>query len=344
MEPVSFIGCKKILIVSLGSMGKRYIQIIRNLFPEVSIGVLRHRKYEDNIKESFGVEYCFTSIEDALAYQPDAAILANPSSMHIDVGIPLADAGIHLLIEKPIAASVKGVKKLIDLCIERKIVLMTAYNLRFLSSLNQFRSLLHGGKIGEVYSVRSEVGTYLPGWRPDQDYTQTVSAQERLGGGVLLELSHEIDYLQWIFGLVKWVNASVSRQSKLEIDVEDTAHMILGFGYPPDKKQLIASLNMDFFRHDPTRRCTAIGQKGSLRWDGLDSTIHYFPADAKNWEVLYTGPDNINDTYMEEVKHFFNCVQKMILPLISGTDGLRVLKVIEAAKKSSETGTLVLLD
>ena len=101
-----------------------------------------------------------------------------------------------------------------------KTVLAIGYNLRFLSSLQKFKSILDDKIIGDVWSVRSEVGQFLPSWRPNSDYRKGVSAQYALGGGVLLELSHDIDYLRWIFGEVAWVQAVLAQQSDLEIDVE----------------------------------------------------------------------------------------------------------------------------
>ena len=80
-----------------------------------------------------------------------------------------------------------------------------------------------------IRRLRCEIGQYLPLWRPGSDYRLGVSANRALGGGVLLELSHELDYLRWIFGDVDWVQASLERQSALEIDVEDTAHLLLSF-------------------------------------------------------------------------------------------------------------------
>jgi predicted dehydrogenase len=104
---------------------------------------------------------------------------------------------------------------------------MVGYNLRFMKSLKKFREILKKNTIGKILSIRSEVGSYLPSWRPDSDYKKSVSAIKKLGGGVLLELSHDIDYLVWLFGNVKWVSSTIHRQSNLKIDTEDTAHITL---------------------------------------------------------------------------------------------------------------------
>ena len=88
--------------------------------------------------------------------------------------------------------------------------------LRFLETLQCFRAEMAAGRIGAVHAVRCEIGQYLPAWRPDADYRTTVSAQKALGGGVLLELSHELDLLRWVFGEVDWLSAWIGRQSALE--------------------------------------------------------------------------------------------------------------------------------
>jgi predicted dehydrogenase len=262
--------------------------------------------------------------------------------MHLEVAKKLANNGVNLLIEKPISNSSKGVRELIDICNKNNCILMTAYNLRFLPSLIEFKKQIELKKIGNIYSVRVEVGQYLPDWRPGCDYKRTVSAQKKLGGGVLLELSHEVDYLMWIFGSIKWVKAHVSKQSNLEIDVEDTANVLLGFesikGY-----ELTASLNMDFIRHDTKRQCIVIGEKGSLAWNGITGEVSFFGKGSDNWEVLNLSKPERNYTYAEEIKSFFSSIELQVAPCISGEDGLSVVTIIEAIKESNDRDAIVYL-
>jgi predicted dehydrogenase len=192
--------------------------------------------------------------------------------------------------------------------------------------------------IGKVLSVRCEIGQYLPSWRPECDYRQGVSAQHELGGGVLLEISHELDYLRWIFGEVDWVKATLSHQSSLEIDVEDTAHLTLGLAPAVKGHQLIGTINLDFIRHDTTRLCVAIGEKGSLRWNGLTGEVSLYEAGAKEWRELFSHPHQRDDSYLAEWKNFISCVTEDKTPLVTGEDGLKVLKIIEAARHSAISG------
>jgi predicted dehydrogenase len=326
----------RILIAGLGSIGKRHLRLAREILPKADIRVLRHQAVSEVSEYSNG---CFFNINEAIAFAPQIAVIASPAPFHIATAQALAEVGVHLLIEKPLSASLDGVTQLLETCRKQSTVLLTGYNLRFLPSLQRFRGLLGEQIIGKVLSVRCEIGQYLPSWRPDSDYRQGVSARRELGGGALLELSHELDYLRWIFGEVDWVKATLSRQSSLEIDVEDTAHLILGFVQAVDGQQLIGSVNLDFIRHDTTRLCTAIGEKGSLRWNGLTGEVAlYEAASAKEWLEIFRHPHQRDDSYQAEWQNLIVCITEHKTPLITGEDGLKVLQIIEAARISAESG------
>lgn len=323
---------ERLLIVGHGSIGQRHLRIARALLADADIRVLRHQPCESTPEYADG---CMSSLDEALAFAPQAAVIASPATFHMLTAQPLAEAGVHLLVEKPLAASLEGVGQLLTTCAANKLVLMTAYNLRFLPSLQEYRRLIQSGCIGRVVSVRCEIGQYLPSWRPGSDYRRGVSASRALGGGALLELSHEIDYLRWIFGEVAWVKATLSKQSDLEIDVEDTAHLILGFDPDCDRRKLIANLVMDLVRRDTTRQCMAIGAQGSLRWNGLTGVVELFPPGGAEWETVFAHPLQRDESYTLEWQHFLECIRTGSAPMIDGRDGLAALSIIEAARLSA---------
>ncbi len=330
----------RILIVGLGSIGTRHLRIARELHPDADIRVLRHQECVSIPEYADG---CFSTTEDAVAFLPQIAVIANPAPFHIPVAQRLAEAGVHLLIEKPLSSSIDGVSQLLETCQKQGTVLLVGYNLRFLPSLQHFCNLLLDDTIGRVLSVRCEIGQYLPSWRPDTDYRNSVSARRGLGGGVLLELSHELDYLRWIFGEVDWVKATLSHQSTLEIDVEDTAHLILGFVPVDDKFQLIGTVSLDFIRQDTTRSCTVIGENGTLRWNGLTGTVELYEAAAKEWRELFSHHHQRDDSYLAEWQNFIDCVNEDKKPMVTGEDGLKVVQIIEAARLSAASGGKVLV-
>jgi predicted dehydrogenase len=324
---------ERLLVVGYGSIGQRHLRIARSLLPDADIRVMRHRPCETTPELANG---CMSSIAAAIVFAPQAAVIANPATLHVQVARPLAERGVHLLIEKPLADTPHAVADLPAVCRAQGVVLMTAYNLRFAPSLQRFRDEVQNGRIGKVISVRCEIGQYLPSWRPGSDYREGVSASRALGGGALLELSHEIDYLRWIFGDVAVVNAVLSQQSDLQVDVEDTAHLVLGFAPDTNGRRLRANLSMDFVRQDTTRTCVAIGESGSLRWNALSGTVGYLPGGATVWENVFVHAPQRDETYLAEWHHFLACVNAGTQPVISGEDGLAALNIIEAARASAE--------
>lgn len=332
---------ERLLIVGLGSIGTRHARVAREVAPRVQI--VAWRRPESMGQAPAEVDACVTSLQAALEFQPQAAVIASPASRHLDAALALADAGVHLLVEKPISHSAAGVAGLIDVCRARRVTLMTGYNLRFLPSLAQFRTLLVERRVGRVMSVRAEIGQFLPAWRPGTDYRASVSASVELGGGVLLELSHEIDYLIWLFGNVNWVSAITRRQSDLEIDVDDTAHLTLGFAASRGEPPVVASLNMDFIRQDTTRMCTAIGENGTLRWNALAGSVELFEPGAGAWSTLFAQSVTRDESYVSEWRHFLSCMETGERPLTSGADGLAAVRVVDAANESAASGRVVTL-
>jgi len=308
------------------------------LFPFADIRVLRHQPTNEIPIESNG---SFSCIEDAILFSPDIAVVSNPAPYHVSTAKRLAANGVHLLIEKPLTTSIDEVPELLAICERCRVVLLTGYNLRFLPSLQKFKETLISGIIGEILSVRSEIGQYLPDWRPGTDYRKGVSARRDLGGGALFELSHEIDYLRWIFGEVKWVIATQSKQSKLDIDVDDTCHLILTLNSPLSTTELIASVNLDMIRRDATRRCTAIGEDGSLSWDGLTGEVMLYKSGQEKWLSIYENKNERDASYRAEWENFIACVTGTGSPIVSGLDGLKTLEVLMACRHSATLGSRV---
>ncbi len=325
---------KRLLIVGFGSIGKRHARIARKILPKVEITVLRHQSCDDI--SNYDIDHCVTNFKDAIKLQPQLAVIANPATHHLDISLLLAKAGVHLFIEKPISNSVKGISNLIKVCEKKHLILMIGYNLRFLNSLQKFRKFIISRVLGKVLSVRAEIGQYLPSWRPNFDYKNSVSAKTELGGGVLLELSHDIDYLIWLFGDIVWVNGILEKNSELKINVEDTAYLTMGFKSKNNKNVISANLNMDFIRHDIARNCTVICAKGTLKWNAVLGTVEAFKQQTNKWEILFQDKEEPDSSYQEEWKHFLKCINKGISPKVTGQDGLRVIQTIESLRKSAK--------
>lgn len=320
----------RILIVGSGSAGKKHFQTAKLLLPDADI-----RYFRSGITNLIKFENEIITIEDAINFQANIVVIANPSSLHIEYAFKLAENFSHFLIEKPLSSSISGVSDFLKLCEKRNSVVMTGYNLRYFLSLKDFKDRIDRKIFGKVLSIRCEVGQYLPSWRPSTDYRNGVSANKALGGGVLLELSHEFDYLRWIFGEAYWVNCMLLTKSDLEIDVEDCAHLLIGFKELGLAEEVVASINLDFFRQDSTRLCLAICENGSIRWNGVTCEVEEFDILTSTWNSMFVESSHGSDSILAEWKDFLHCISTGDVPRSSGLDGLKVLEIIEAARISN---------
>ena len=317
----------RVLIVGTGSMGRRHLEIARKILPHAKIAVFSQSGRK---ADSF---YTFTNRSEVEEFRPQISVIASQASYHIEMANFLANLGSHLLIEKPISSNLDGIEELINLEDQKNIKILVGYNLRYLPSFKTMHSLLLGESVGRVLNVRLEVGQSLETWRPGRDYRETASARKVDGGGVLRELSHELNYLIDFFGLPSWVFACTQKVSDLDIDVEDIAHIILSLR-EKNGSEITATVNLDFIRQDKTRLCTIIGKEGTLEWNLLTGSILKKTLEEPDGIILNSNLELISDTYRAEWEDLLSAIALDEKPTISLIDSVRTLSVILACEDS----------
>jgi predicted dehydrogenase len=317
----------RIAIIGLGSIGRRHLRLMSEIRPDIEIIAVRsgHGNPCDEEKTAVRVVY---SISDAIKEGIQAAIISSPATLHLEQSLELAMNGIHLLIEKPISDKSNEVDKLLRVVNENNITAMVGYVLRYDPGAIKFKNWLSDKVIGKILHAKIECGSYLPDWRPDQDYKKTVSALSQLGGGVLLELSHELDYLHWFFGKPTCVQAQIRNSGTLDINVEDQADLLVKSeqGYP-------IIVQLDFNRHYAKRRCSVITTKGELTWDAIKKIVTWKSIDKELSSYKY---DNNRDSiYCTQLEVFIDCIENGADPVVTVEDGINVVRLIDAARVAS---------
>lgn len=323
------------LVVGSGSIARRHIANIKALFSQATVGCVSASGRELSLEE-VGADIVYASIEEALSAEPMLAIIASPAPLHVDQAATFLRTGIPVLIEKPLSDSLESFARAGEVLLANSTKIEVAYNLRFMPSAIRLKALLDEQILGRIHSVSIEVGQYLPDWRPATDYRENVSARKELGGGVLLELSHELDYLTWLFGTFNSIYCVASNSGTLDVDVEDSAHAILS-----REDGLVASVHLDFLQRVPTRICKIIGQSGTLVWNLLQNSILLGTANNSE-DIIFSDPNyNRNDMYLEEISHFVKVAVGERMPQVSIYQALDTLRLIEALRHSSVTRKVV---
>lgn len=320
-----------VAIIGLGNISSRHRRNIKILWPDSNVISMSAsgRKIIENITDC---DIMVGSIDELIELAPDFVIVASPASLHLVHACPLIEAGIPILIEKPLAMSCCDAELLISTCAKHQTPVAVGYCLRYLPAANILKTYLSSGALGVIYNVFSSVGQYLPDWRASKDYRQSVSARSDLGGGALLELSHELDYLSWFFGEMTCQYACLRQSHELETDVEVIADIVLS-----DHSGSIFNVHLDFLQKKPQRVCTFIGSLGRLEWDLLENCITVYTKENKHCLYADLTMDR-NEMYLTMLQDFEGKIRGKENKCISIDEAAVTVDLIEQIKLSANWG------
>lgn len=328
----------KFLVIGCGSIGERHIRNLQSL----SAGEIL--VYDIDIKRlAFIGEECqvrtYVNLDEALNHQVDALIICVPPALHISFALKAVEYGAHLFIEKPISHNLEGVDALIEGAKAQDLITLVGYNLRFHPGLRLVKQFLNEGRIGKVLSARVEAGQYLPDWHPWQDYREMYTAKKEMGGGIILDGSHGLDYVRWLLGEVREVSCFAGKLSSLEVETEDTAEILLMFD-----SGSIASVHLDFVQRAYSRSCKLIGEEGTIIWDYTEGRVRWYSAKTCKWQY-FTDPEGWepNQMYVDELAHFLHCLTGEEEPVLDVFEAKKVLSIALAAKTAAESKCIVRL-
>ena len=337
----------KILMVGLGGIGQRHTRNLRAILGEhaefIAYRVRRQTHVvtptmgadsSRNVEEEYGIRV-FSSLDAALADEPAIAFICNPSNLHVQATLACIRADCDVFIEKPLSDSMAGTEELVRASEERKRIAMVGYQLRFHPCLRKLTEVVHSGALGNLLGVRATIGEYLPGWHPYEDYRQMYAARADLGGGVVLSQIHEFDFLFSLFGLPARVYAIGGHWSELEIDVEDTASILMECSI--DGRPLPIQLHQDYLQSPPSRQCEVIGERGRAVMDLHALTVAvYTRGNATPTLHSFAGFER-NQLFVDQTSHFLECVKTRSRPVVDLKDGLQSLRMALAVKRSIAT-------
>jgi len=333
-------------VIGIGSIGERHIKNLKSLGVEVSVFDTKIDVFTpqsgtpeltpqlsklERLVQEYDVHYQDPSNHHT---EFDAFIICTPPAYHINYAVEGIKHNTNLFIEKPISNRLEQrLDWVINTAEEKGLVIQIGYQLRFHSGLKLIKNYIEMNKIGKILNIRAEFGQYLPNWRPNQDYRESYTGKKSEGGGIILESSHEIDYVGWLSNSeVSQISCFCGKQSSLDIDTEDTAEINLRF-----EDGVIGNIHVDMTQKGYTRWCKVTGTDGTLFWDYNSPELTRISSHGNRLPVIYKH----EDPYLEEMKHFIACIENKTQPMVDATVGKKVLEIALAAKKSSEEGRVI---
>ena len=311
-------------VIGLGNISVRHRKNLKSLFPSARIACLSSSNRSIEYKPDYS-DILTKSIDELISLKPNFVIIASPAPFHAQHSIPFIENNIPVLIEKPIAACIKDAELIAASAKKYKTPVAIGYCLRYKPFFEKVKDCIDSEIIGRINKINIVCGSYLPLWRPNTDYRDSVSASASLGGGALLELSHEIDYANFFIKDLSLQSATIIKSGKLDIDVEDFVDLI--FNLPEGGN---CKIHLDFIKQDPTRKASFIGTKGNILWN-LEHNSFSISApnieekkEINNWDS--------NKMYIDMLVDFSsNYINFKNSKLCKVSEAIDVLQIIEKA-------------
>jgi len=300
-----------ILIIGLGSIAKKHILALKQLNIITKIYALRSKPNSEDLEGVISI-YDLNKID--LFF--DFAIISNPTNLHFKYIELLAEKGVNLFIEKPPISSLENIEILEKMIQESEIMTYVACNLRFHPCIQYIKEhLISNTK--RINEINIYCGSYLPTWRPNKNFRDIYSVKPEMGGGVHLDLFHELDYTTWLFGFPEKSHYVLRNVSSLKIDAIDYANYFLEY------ESFSVNIILNYYRKDAKRSIEIIFEDETWTIDLIRNYIK-----NQNEIIIYENSDfAIEKTYYLQMQYFIEHSINKRKPMNCLKESLDVLKI-----------------
>ncbi len=311
----------KALVIGSGSIGRRHAQNLKCLGVDVTLSDIDTELVKKTCEQE-GYTPC-NNLDDAIASGTyDLALVCTPNHLHIPLAQKIAEAKINLFIEKPLSHSYDGVDHLLATAAKNDIIASVGFMLRFEPGLQYLKKIVDPGNVS---FIQVEGASYMPLWRPGVDYRNVYSSHKSMGGGVILDAVHEMDYICWLLGYPLRIWSAHGKYSSIEMDAEDTLMMVFSYH---DK---LVSLHSDYLQRKYTRHCKICDRDGyTIEWIFGESVREFSP----DGERLFSYKDTFttNQLYLDEMRQFIDCIRTGTPSQSTLRNGAEILRIALSAK------------
>jgi predicted dehydrogenase len=329
--PIAVLGC--------GSIGLRHLRNLRALGYENLIAFDPAPNARAKVESEMDVK-CHGLLEAVWAENPIAVLITAPSSLHMELAIAAGNQQCHLFVEKPLSHTLDRVDELLEIVKRHQLITMVGCNMRFHPGPAMVKRLIDEGEPGDILAARLYTGSYLPDWRPLTDYRSSYSANEKMGGGALLDCIHEIDLALWYFGKGRVIGSAVKAATTLGLEVDGLAEILI-----EHDSSVLTSVHLNFVQRDYRRGCEIVGEKGTIYWSFAAPFVelHGGHTGIKRY-VINTGSDTggrYDEMYLDEISHFTQCVERRTQSMCPVSDGKSALEIVLAAKHRAVNKSMI---
>jgi predicted dehydrogenase len=313
----------KILVIGSGSIGQRHIKNLK------SLGINNIEVFDNDKKILKSVEKKFKiKSQNKLNFNKiDCTLICTPPNSHTKLTKLALEDNSNVFIEKPLSNSLKDINVISKLAKKKSLKIFVGYVFRFDKGLLKINEFLKKDKIGDVVSYDAYEGWHLSNWRPWQNFEKSYTSSKNMGGGIILDGSHELNYLQWIGGQIDYVFSFYQKIPKMKVETEGISEILTQFN-----SKAIGRIHLDFINPKYNRHCEILGNDGSINWsyENLSFTIQKIDGTKK----LVKYENDPNRMYVDEMQHVIKCINDEELNRISLEDAKKTLAISLSIKES----------
>ncbi len=319
---------QRVVVIGVGSIGERHVRCFLATGRAAVSLVETKGALAEEVSQRYGVPAC-ADLEQALAQHPTVAVVATPAPLHVPLATKLIEAGLHVLIEKPLSISLEGVARLKDLVSAQKVTVAVAYVYRAFPMLVSMKEALASGRFGTPRQLTTVCGQHFPTYRPA--YREIYYASRKMGGGAIQDaLTHIVNLGEWLVGPVDRLVADAAHLVLPGVEVEDTVHVLTRQGsllgaYALNQHQAPNEATISVMCDEATVRC----EIHNNRWLWMKK-----PGDA--WQEEPFGTSERDTPFVAQAHAFLDAVEGKVAPLCPLDDGIQTLKVNLAILDSVE--------
>lgn len=328
---------KHILVIGTGSVGKRHLRNFTSLGCRVSaMDPLDERLHEAASEVNLVTSYASfeKAIDDSVLF--DGVVVASPPKYHVSQCIDIIKKGLPVFLEKPISPVLAESLNLHDILEKTPgTKVLVGYTYRWWPPLREFRNQIQSGRTGKLLHAQFVMSAHLADWHPWERYQDFFMASRDLGGGALLDESHFLDLMVWFFGMPEKVFAKVDKLSGLEIETDDNVDLLATYS-----DGLRVSMHLDLYGRPHEKYIIVEGEGKTLRWSFDPNCVQFCDSIEKKWQSIDFQYER-NDMFLNTAREFLTFIDGQSDISCTLQDGINVLRIVEACRKSSDIERVV---
>jgi len=326
-------------VLGTGSVGRRHLRNLADLGCQLS-GMDPDRDRLVEASKEVVLNFQFTSIDKIENYwgEFDGVVVCSPTKFHQEQSVAAAQNGIPVLLEKPLTRNLQEGLELRNALTTLNAKILLGYTYRWWPPLLEFKKQLKSGKIGKPLHAKFIMSAHLADWHPWERYQDFFMASKELGGGALLDESHFVDLMIWMFGMPEELYANVDKLSDLEIETDDNVDILIKY-----KDSLRVMIHLDLFGRPHEKYISVTGDQGTLEWSFDPNNIRESNTVEQKWKEQVFDLER-NEMFISVAKEFLDIINGKNNYSCTIDDGVQVMQVLEACRISSEMCRTVKLE